>query len=353
MRIAYLAIAFAIAACGGNSSDPGTDPDASTPGDDTGTPDAGPPSTVLGLGAVSTITDLAECPRGAPANSTCKQIQVTGCPGIEGEAADAYIAMLEPSGPLRGTVVHFKGGGGEDWEIIGTNEFRDAGFRQVFVSWLTDWEQTDASGIKTAACRPATVLRWAFDEIHEARRDLGFCTQGKSGGSGQVGYALEHYGADEYVDYANELSGPPFARIDLGCDGDAPATIDVCGAAVTTRLPDKVGPWENIPQPLVCGSQGVPADELARWHADSIVSDGGDFDHPHTRIEFHACTYMASPVTAMSWMYYQQLLAIEGPDRVAYNCYDQADGCRSEELGDGTAIAIQALIDGCAPQHMP
>src|SRR6185503_13654030 len=107
------------------------------------------------LGSVTAVMDVT-CPMGTPPNATCKQVTVTGCPGIETESIDAGVAVAYAQG----------------------------GYRQVFVSWATDWEQTQASGIKTAACRPATMMKWIFDEpsIHAASRTIGFCGEGFSGG---------------------------------------------------------------------------------------------------------------------------------------------------------------------------
>jgi hypothetical protein len=315
-------------------------------------PDApvGPPPVGLGLGTVTGIADMPACPGGGPQGARCQHVQVVDCPGIETEALDATVAILEPQGPARGTILHFKGGGGTEWETIGTAEYQAEGFRQVYVLWASDWEQTLASGIKTAACRPATVIRWAFDNAHGASRDAGFCAQGKSGGAGQVAYALAHFGQGDVLDYVNEISGPPFSRIDLGCDGDAPRTEEVCGVDVTTRLPDKVGPWENMPPPLTCGSTGVPPEELERWRGDSIISDGAVYTYPDTRVEFWDCTNTGSAVTAMSHMLFDEMERAD-PARVAYHCYSEADGCQGEGLGTGTAVAIQAMIDGCIANH--
>src|SRR5678816_1344558 len=87
---------------------------------------------------------------------------------------------LEPLGTLRGTVIHLKGGGGEEWETTGDDDYRMGGLRQVYVLWASDWEQTEASGIKTAACRAATAVHWIFTDIHGGSRELGFCAQGTS-----------------------------------------------------------------------------------------------------------------------------------------------------------------------------
>ena len=252
---------------------------------------------------------------------------------------------------MKGTVTHFAGSGGEGFEKTGEAEYAGAGLRQVFVGWATDWEQTKSSGIKAAGCRPATVLKWVFDEIHGGSRTVAFCGQGSSGGSGQLGYALAHYGMADYLDYVNELSGPPFARIDLGCNGDAPATAAVCGVSDTMKLPQKLSSWENIQAPLTCGSTGVPAPELERWKSDSIAY-GGVYAYPKTDVEFFDCTYQATAVTAMAQIYMNAITQAEADaGLVGYHCYGQADGCVGEGLGSGATQAVNSLLAGCKPRH--
>ena len=333
------------AACGHDAPPATTDASAVTT-----SPDA-PASDVASLGVVDNVRD-AQCPQGTPQGATCKRITVIGCPGIETEALDAIVAILLPAGEPNGTVSHWKGGGGEGLLVLGSAELQAAGFRQVFVSWTDDWEQTQSHGIKTAACRPATVLAWIFDDpgLHAGSRSTAFCAAGKSGGSAQLGYALADYGMADKLDYVTERAGPPFARIDLGCDGDAPAMATVCGDPVSMQLPDKVTAWENMT--VACGSHAVPAEELARWKDDSIAV-GGTFDYPHTQVDFFDCTYNAPAVTGMSQLYYQQVEQAEGgTSRTSYQCYTQADHCRGEDLGDGDPIAIQKMIDGCRPRHL-
>lgn len=331
---------------------PATDAALDLPAD--AAPDTPPSSlgaaVVPALGTV-VAHDLASCPGQAPPGSTCQQITVTGCPGIEREAIDATIAVLAPSATVRGTVTHFKGGGGEGFLTLGSDEIGAAGFRQVFVSWASDWEQTASHGIKTAACRPATVMRWIFDNptLHGGSRTTGFCAAGKSGGSGQLGYALAHYGLSDQLDYVIERAGPPFARIDLGCDGNAPATTTVCGDTVTMRLPPELTRWENMT--VACGSTNVPAAELARWKADSIAV-GGVYNYPRTRVDFFDCTNHAPAVTGMSQIFFNQIVQGEGgTTRTAYHCYAAADHCSGEDLGDGDPIATQAMIDNCVAHH--
>jgi hypothetical protein len=337
-----------LCACGSNSS---VTPDAATVID---SPTAVDAPAMSSLGTVTNVMDLSACPAGAPANATCKQITVSGCPGIETESITATIAILAPPATAIGTVVHLSGGGGRGFQGAGTANYRAAGFRNVLVAWTTDWEQTQTSGIKAAACRPSTVLKWIFDEptLHAGSRTTAFCGEGFSGGSGQLGYALAQYGMGDYLDYVNELSGPPFGRIDLGCDGSAPATASVCGATVTMRLPPALlDPWENIKTPLTCGSTGVPAAELDRWKTDSI-SIGGVYAYPKTMVQFYDCTNGATAVTAMAQIYETQIEQAEaGTSLVGYHCYSQADGCQGEALGTGAMDATTAMIAGCTPRH--
>jgi hypothetical protein len=293
---------------------------------------------------VTNVMALSACPSGAPAIATCEKITVTGCPGIASESIDATIAVVAQSGALTGTVVHFSGGGGEGYEQTGQAAYRAAGLQQVFVSWGSDWEQTTASGIKAAACRPATVLKWVFEEptLHAGRRTLGFCGQGFSGGSGQLAYALATYSMGDYLDYVNELSGPPFARIDLGCDGSQPATATVCGATDTMRLPTMLNTWENV---TTCGSATPPAADVAKWMADSVAI-GGIYAYPKTDVQFYDCTYQSTAVTAMAQIYEGQITST-----TSYHCYTQADGCQGEGLGTGATDAANALVAGCVARH--
>jgi hypothetical protein len=329
---------------GGGGDDGGTATDAT--GGDTGT------GTGTGtLGVVSNVME-ATCTT-KMAGAKCKTVTITGCAGLESEAINAMIAIVPPNGAVNGTVIHLIGGGGEGYETAGVDQYSANNLLQVFVDWATDWELTKSVGIKAAACRPATIMKWIFDNVHTGGHTAPFCGQGHSGGSGQLGYALAQYGMGDYFDYVNELSGPPFARIDLGCDGDAPQTASVCGVDDPTHLPPSLmDPWERIAQPLTCGAQGVPAAELERWKNDSITI-GGVYNYPNTEVQFFDCTYKATGVTAMAQIYFNTISQAEGPSgQVGFNCVSQADGCSGEGLGPtGNTQLANALVTGCKRRH--
>ena len=317
--------------------------DLAQPGADGGAP-----------GGLCNVTPGAQvaCPvgmGGPPAGSRCRTLTVDGCPGIEAETIQATIAVLGDPGSSQGTVVHFSGSGGQGWEVAGAAAY--AGFLQVFVSWGSTWEQTASAGIKTAAARPASVLRWIWGEptLHASSRAKGFCGQGHSGGSGQLAYALATYGMGDYLDYVNELAGPPFARIDLGCDPAAPTTAMVCGVDDTMVLPGAVGTWDNT---SLCRDPNATAEDVARWKADSVAI-GGVYAYPKTDVEFYDCTYQSTAVSGEAQLYATLIAQTEGAGgMVGYHCYGQADGCMMETLGPkATADFTQALIAGCIPRH--
>lgn len=334
-----------LAACGGSNNATVDAPGGTV--DAPGVVDA--PTSSGGLGTVTNVTTLPACPANAPAGSTCKQVTVTGCPGLASEPLVATLAIQTPSAAGKGTVVHLSGGSGRGFQLGGGTSYLSAGFRNVYVAWQTDWELTQAASLKQAGCRPATLLTWIFNEptLQAASRATGFCAEGFSAGSAQLGYSLATYGLGDYLDYVNELSGPPFARIDLGCDGTQAATTTVCnGATVTMKLPPMLmDPWLRLQTPQTCGSTTIPAATVAQWKADSIAV-GGVYAYPKTDVEFYDCTNMATAVTGMAQIYEGLITTTTG-----YHCYTQADGCMGENLGTGATDATNALLAGCTPRH--
>ena len=119
------------------------------------------------------------------------------------------------------------GGGSAFWgEAYGApakkalKRLRSRGFQTVEVLWEDRWldgAPNAHEGQVKLACRPATVARWIYDNLHASGADGAFCATGNSGGSAQVSYMLSHYKLGKILDAVVPTSGPPMGRIDQGC----------------------------------------------------------------------------------------------------------------------------------------
>src|SRR5258708_14905631 len=121
------ALVVAVAACSGSHSSGGVDAATSDVAAADAMPDS--PAASGGLGTVSNATTVT-CPMGAPANATCTQVIVNGCPSIETESITATLALVAQTGTLKGTIVHFSGGGGTAFQTDGGGPPHAARFQQ-------------------------------------------------------------------------------------------------------------------------------------------------------------------------------------------------------------------------------
>ena len=309
----------------------------------------------LKLGVVSddgTVT----CGAGALASSTCRHLTVD-CSAATGAAALGVTVMIsEPSGTAKGTIYLHNG---SDGTVMASPQpdYVQAGFRTVALGWDAAWEDAPGVGILASACRPATVMKWAFDVPHAASRTAGFCAQGASAGSSAISYALAHYGMGAYLDYANLVSGPPMGRIDIGC---APSTYtgparSVCAGANGALTDAPVAFAESFSQALInngehtstCNSGTASSADLAAWAADSIVSPGATYDYPNTPVSFFYCTSATTnEVTGLGSFYVEQITSTK-----SVGCYTQ---CTDEAVGQdpaGKVAVAQSMLDGCIPRH--
>jgi len=341
-RIVVAVLAFLVACGGSTTSDVTTPVDAST-ATDASTPIDAASGNARPLGSVGSMTEVA-CAN-VPGNATCKHAVVT-CPGIPD--LGATLAVLAPAAPTR-TIVGFSGGGGDSFLSSGIQALAMEGsFRIVLVKWDSDWEKTPSDGILAGACRPATILQAIFDGMHGADRTKAFCATGHSGGSGQISYALAHYGREEILDYAALSAGPPFGRIDYGC---APSTYtgpprNLCPLLpnAVLPLPDKVDGWENT---TTCGSATASATDLEKWKRDSVVSSTADYDYPKTPVGFFDCTNQPNGTTGGAFFYSSAVTSEH-----AVFCFDGGnDGCQGESLGKGVEKLVSEIVGKCVPRH--
>ncbi|CAN5149058.1 hypothetical protein BH18ACT4_BH18ACT4_14310 [soil metagenome] len=239
----------------------------------------------LPLGSVSPAGAPPDCPVG----TTCLGLTVT-CPGVE-QSVVAHLATNEPTGRRRGLVMFFSAGGGESWYLgqaqttALVSELQADGFKVVQVRWETSWltaARGEQAGAARLACRPATVIRWVYDNVYSSMGvrpstvgRCGFCASGNSGGATQVAYSLGYYGLDSILDAVVPTSGPPHAAIAKGCleqagyDYENDLNIDR-----NYGFLGRAGPWGR--HELTWASQ---------WDADSIAVGALDLVHPTTRIE--------------------------------------------------------------------
>lgn len=208
------------------------------------------PYTPLPLGTVINVASTT-CPPGYASGTSCFSATVT-CPST----VNLGFIYGEIGSGSAGTIVIFNGGAG-DKGPGGTNfaaDYVNKGFNVVQVVWNTAWELTgNGSGvsIKTAGCRPATVLNYVWKNIYtNTSGTAGMCAQGTSAGSGAIGYALAEYGAGAYLDNVELLSGPVFGDIEKGCVVPNTPSFTVCPRSQTycnTGNPPEGG-WPDAPQ---------------------------------------------------------------------------------------------------------
>ena len=174
----------------------------------------------LPLGTINPkeVIQLPTCPTGFTRSMTCFKGTVENCPNTS-NLGFTY-GYQNPVGELAGTVVFHDGGGGTAPYADPTymEKYLVNGFQVIFLAWDADWEGSIngivGTNIKDAACRPATLFNYFYQNLYTQG---GMCAQGFSAGSGAVAYSLAWYGSASYLDNVELLSGPPFGDIDQGC----------------------------------------------------------------------------------------------------------------------------------------
>jgi hypothetical protein len=245
--------------------------------------------TVLPLGTV-TLLGAANCLSGAPHGAVCTSVNVS-CPRI----ADlkATLATTLPAGTPKGTIILLSGHNGTTFLNSGfTTPYLAAGFRVVQLAWNSEWEETSGLGLKSAACRGASVFKYVFDNVHLDDRTTGFCAQGTSGGGAAIAYALAAYGLADYFDYVVIAAGPGVARLDYGCDKAlyTGAPLNLCSqltnAPYAFTTGGKVNAWENT---TTCAAKSPLQSDVKKWASDSIINAGGIYSYPKTAMSWFMC----------------------------------------------------------------
>jgi len=243
----------------------------------------------LPLGTV-TVLGPANCPSGATKGAACRLISVS-CPGLSDLTATVSEAF--PKVTARGTIILLSGSGGTSFFNSGfANRYLVDGFRVVQLAWTTDWEDTGGIGLKSAACRGATVFKYVFDNVQAGDRTTGFCAQGTSGGGGAIAFSLAQYGLSDYFDYVVIAAGPGVARLDYGCDKAlyTGPPLNLCSQLTAAPYAfthgGKVDGWENT---TTCAAKNPLQSDIDKWAADSVITTGGNYNYPKTSMSWFMC----------------------------------------------------------------
>ena len=341
-------------------------------------------SNPLPLGKVNQPVKSVTCPNGFDAGTDCYGGTVS-CQGTL-DIAFTY-GVLNPGGK-DGTIVFFTSG---DGTTAGFSQYVQAytppthDFQTVQVAWETPWQETGngtGSSIKTAACRPATLLNWLLNQKN-VYSGGGMCAQGASAGSAAIAYSLTEYGAHEYLNHVELESGPVLSDLSVGCDPDS-SPITVCPG--NECLTGKKGSWSDSPVYVDgnetsvstwSGASGVNAcaagnrigqAQYSSWKAMSIV-DGisgrqadSTFAYPKTTISGWLCSKPAgcnsswcqNNSAAQGQLFYENVTSTKSVYRVD-NC-QSTEGVEQgtvPELDDesGLQAIIADMVSQCSAPH--
>lgn len=307
---------------------------------------------LLKLGTIK-FTGPTACPNGAATGATCKAIRVS-CPGLPD--VNATLGAAFPIGTAKGTIILLSGGPGTTFFNSG---FADAyvgdGFQVAQLAWASDWADANGAGVKSAACRPATVFKAVFNTLQRDSRTTGFCGQGISGGSAALAYSLAHYGLSDFFDYVVLGSGPGVSRMDYGCDTTlyTGGPRDLCPLLPSANFAygsgTLVNGWEHT---TTCTNKNPLPSDISRWTADSVVSTGANYSYPQTGMSWFFCA--TPPVrggsTGQASFLIDQVVPKNAPPDV--NCYSGI--CQGEGVWqDPSAFATteSQMLAQCVPNH--
>jgi hypothetical protein len=254
-----------------------------------------------------------KCTFGFLPGTACYSSTVT-CPGTV-DIGFTY-GVMNPGGS-QGTVVFFNG---ENGTGVGFEQYVKAytppalDFQTVQVIWSSAWEDTshgNGVSLKTAACRPATLMDWLLRQ-RNVYAGGGMCAQGASGGSAAIAYAMAEYGAYQYLNHAELESGPVMSDVSIGCNpsskpvtvcpgnecqtggqgswSDSPLYVDGSQTSIST--------WTNAMGSNACvaGGNRISQAQYNAWKSMSIV-DGitgskadSTFAYPRTSISGWLCS---------------------------------------------------------------
>jgi hypothetical protein len=274
--------------------------------------------------------------------------------------------------PGRGTILFFSGWTGTYWwrwdsepgEVADDAEaaadrriaashrmvmdaLRAAGFLTVEVKWERGWfiaEPGSRENPPLLACKPATLVHWVYDELHESAPDRAFCATGHSNGAAELAYLLSRYGMDDILSLVVMEAGPNWARLDQACirDDAHPELFDNINGRSTNDLAfgypnDASG---------ICARQDRYYRE--NFRRTGVVADGEwNYRYPGTYVAF---LFGADDktVTARHGAYYHDWLRKAGTPLLSRTSVSGGHVPSGEP--EGAAAMRDIFLDECRPR---
>jgi hypothetical protein len=322
----------------------------------------------LPLGTVSHVQKLAACPAGYGGAASCWQATVS-CPKTE-DISVTYSYDPAPGTPKGTIFFHWGGPGTRPAGPKYTLLFSSAGFSLITMAWESAWEDTGLpeKNLKAAGCRPATLMKYVMENVAGGAAK---CAVGFSGGSAAIAYALAEYGAGDYLDDAELISGPVFSDVAQGCKVPQPPPLTICasgqfgcsGKAFQDSPAYFAGyTWGmgRMTGDTTCGrDKPTTASSEARWKAMSIVDGLPDstFTYPKTAIGGWVCNNGVNNSAAQGQLFYEQITSASQTAGFSLNpvndCYS-AEGVDAGTVANGQntlAAFTSHVIASCVSRH--
>jgi hypothetical protein len=228
-------------------------------------------------------------------------------------------------------------------------EMQQAGFRTVQLQWFEGWLYSDPGqreGNKRLGCRPATVARWVYENLHTDKASAGYCTLGNSGGASQVSYMLANYGLEDILSLVIPSGGPPMGRLDRSCLVEGPEDEALALRGKATRIID--------------GAFGFPFDGSgpcsqqdksfrAQLQEASVAFGDGDYFYAKTMVWFLFGEVDDTNATGMGMTYYKRLKDAGSPLVRMDTLPNVGHGIKDSPSGAAKILSI--LIDECRLRH--
>jgi hypothetical protein len=251
-------------------------------------------------------------------NADCFYSNVS-CPGINGNIT-THLRVTDPTtATLKGTMIFFSGWTGGYWwaetwlpnNIAMLEHLRADGFRTVEVKWIdsvsqTWWAAWSHAGMAKLGCRPATVMKWVYDNLH-TDQSLPYCATGHSNGASQLALTMVFYGMDELLEAAVFESGPNWARIDQNCLCDDPAYSNICYSGPNEGEVIDYSYGERF-KLNPCSNKDVSYKQAFIY--DSLVNDTWRFQNDTTNVSFIFGLGDKSKTHISGKLYYEKLISV-------------------------------------------